>query len=145
MEIRLIIPGSPIGKQVARVFPIKNRAGGIMGYRAANPSKTAKAMADIRRIFMAAHPSFEPMTGLLELEMTAYCSIPKSMPKNLRELAEAEKLRQGKRPDLSNQIKIFEDAGNGVIFQDDARIARIIAEKWYSPRPRLEVTVRTLE
>jgi Holliday junction resolvase RusA-like endonuclease len=144
MEIRLVIPGPPMGKQVARVFPIKNRAGRIMGYRAANPSKTAKAMGDIRRIFMAAHPSFAPMIGLLELEMKAYCPIPKSMPKNLRELAEEEKLRQGKRPDLSNQIKLFEDAGNGVIFQDDARISRIVAEKWYSPRPRLEITVRAL-
>lgn len=50
--------------------------------------------------------------------------------------------RGAKRGDLSNRIKIVEDALNGVAYGDDKQIARISAHRFESPgQARIEVVV----
>lgn len=46
------------------------------------------------------------------------------------------------RPDLSNLVKLIEDALNGNAFKDDSRIVRTIAEKRYGERGQTEVVLR---
>jgi Holliday junction resolvase RusA-like endonuclease len=48
------------------------------------------------------------------------------------------------KPDLSNYIKSIEDALNGIIWQDDARIVVCNAQKLYAmdgSKPRIEVRI----
>lgn len=48
------------------------------------------------------------------------------------------------RPDLSNLIKMAEDAGRGILYKDDACISRIEASKIYDPQPRTEFTLEVI-
>ena len=48
------------------------------------------------------------------------------------------------RPDLSNLIKFIEDAAQGVLYEDDAIIASISAEKRYDNEPRTEFILTEL-
>lgn len=48
-------------------------------------------------------------------------------------------------PDLSNLIKLVEDAVIGVLYKDDCVISVITAKKLYSSIPRTEFTITELE
>jgi Holliday junction resolvase RusA-like endonuclease len=45
------------------------------------------------------------------------------------------------KPDLSNLIKMYEDVCTGLLLQDDAQIATIIAHKYYDYVPRTEFSI----
>lgn len=45
------------------------------------------------------------------------------------------------RPDLDNLIKFYLDAANGILYEDDKQIAKIVAEKIYDIDPRTEITI----
>lgn len=50
--------------------------------------------------------------------------------------------RERKSGDLSNRLKILEDALNGIAYNDDSQIVRIVAERYDDKRnPRVEVEV----
>ena len=147
MEIKLVIPGPPMGKQVAKVFPIRGKGGKVLFRRGVTPAKTANAMAVIRLTFAAAYPNFTPITGPVELTLRAFFPIPKSTPRRMLPAMEAETVFYAHRPDLDNCLKLATDSLTGAgAWKDDAQVVKIGGEtgKWYSTRPRLEVTVRAL-
>lgn len=45
------------------------------------------------------------------------------------------------KPDISNLIKFIEDAGNGIVWTDDNRIVRIIADQVYGIAPETKISV----
>ena len=52
------------------------------------------------------------------------------------------------RPDLSNLVKSLEDGLQGVVFNDDAQVVRIEAEKVYAAlheKPHIEITVEEVD
>lgn len=50
--------------------------------------------------------------------------------------------RSAKRGDLDNRLKIIGDSLNGLAWDDDSQVVRILAERYDDKaRPRLEVTV----
>lgn len=48
------------------------------------------------------------------------------------------------RPDLDNLIKFVLDVMNGIVFNDDKQVVRIIAEKMYDKEPRTEIMIEEL-
>lgn len=60
------------------------------------------------------------------------------------ELAELGQIRPVTKPDADNYAKGPLDAMKGIIWKDDGQIVDLIARKFYSSKPRIEITVRTL-
>lgn len=81
------------------------------------------------------------LTGPLALTLRADFVRPASWS---RKKAAATVWRTSK-PDISNIVKIVEDAMNGVVFADDSQIVQITAQKRYAEKPGIVVTVQTLE
>jgi Holliday junction resolvase RusA-like endonuclease len=50
-----------------------------------------------------------------------------------------------KRPDLSNLIKLIEDALIGIVYDDDAIICKIVAKKVYTKTPYTKIQVYELK
>lgn len=77
----------------------------------------------------------------IEMVTKFYRAIPKSFTKRQVQAVAMGTLRPTSRPDNTNLVKAFEDGLNGVVFADDALIVTSHTEKWYSERPRVEVTL----
>ncbi|MBS5952560.1 MAG: RusA family crossover junction endodeoxyribonuclease [Paraclostridium bifermentans] len=54
-------------------------------------------------------------------------------------------IRPTKKPDLDNVIKAIADSLNGIAYKDDAQIVEVVSKKFYSERPRVEVTIEDLD
>ncbi|QCQ05117.1 RusA family crossover junction endodeoxyribonuclease [Ligilactobacillus animalis] len=82
--------------------------------------------------------------GALEVEISFYRPVQKSLSKKERARRLSGEHRPTIKPDLDNYIKSALDALNGILWTDDARIVDLRAHKYYSDRPRIEITVREL-
>ncbi len=131
IEIR--IDGQPVGKGRPRF----SRVSGTVY----TPEKTARyeeRLAWAAQSVMAGRPL---LTGTLMVDIHAYLEIPKSMIKKHRVEALAGNSRPGKKPDADNIAKML-DALNRVVWIDDSQIVDLTVRKFYSDRPRLEITVQ---
>lgn len=99
------------------------------------PAKTRNAMNDIRYALQkASAPKF---IGAVDLHVIFYMKKPKSVKKNALPI---------KRPDASNLIKLFEDAANNILWDDDSQIIKLLVEKVYSEAvPSIFVRVNSIE
>jgi Holliday junction resolvase RusA-like endonuclease len=133
--IEFEIPGEPQGKRRARFV----RAGHfIKSY--AEP-KCVSYETYIREMFCIAYPEFVPVEGQLAVEIKAFCGMPKSVSKKKRALMENGEIRPAKRPETDNIAKVILDALTGLAFKNDSQVTRLLVEKSYSDRPRVEVEV----
>ncbi|WP_139353333.1 RusA family crossover junction endodeoxyribonuclease, partial [Clostridioides difficile] len=48
-------------------------------------------------------------------------------------------LRPNKKPDIDNVVKIIADSLNEIAYKDDTQIVEVVASKYYSDKPRVEV------
>ena len=67
--------------------------------------------------------------------------IPSNFSKKQVELADNGAVYHIKRPDLDNLCKLVMDAMNGIFWQDDKQIAKIMAFKTYSKIPRTHIKI----
>ena len=133
--IKFEIPGDPQGKRRARFV----RAGHfIKSY--ADP-KTVNYETYIREMFCIAYPKFVPLEGQLAVEIKAFCGMPKSVSKKKRALMESGKFKPAKRPEPDNIAKVVLDALTGLGFKNDSQVVRLLVDKSYSDRPRVEIEV----
>lgn len=141
MTIHLVIPGEP----VAQARPRFSTQGGHP--RAYDPAKSRDYKQYIRLAATQQMGATPPLEGALALGMKVYRHIPKSFSKRLREAAERGKLRPITKPDLDNYVKAAKDALKGIVWRDDSQIVSYIEPfgKFYSERPRIEITVKQLE
>lgn len=86
----------------------------------------------------------DPLDGQLEVDVWFYRQVQKSLSKIERARRLSGEHRPTVKPDLDNYIKSTLDALNGILWTDDARIVDLHAHKYYSDRPRIEITVREL-
>lgn len=79
----------------------------------------------------------QPLDGPLVLEATWYRPKPQSWRKS-------DNLPH-KKPDLDNYVKLLNDALNGIVFVDDARIVTALLRKRFDAQERVEVRVYAAE
>lgn len=104
------------------------------------PERTARyeeRLAWIAQAEMAGRPLLD---GPIRLDVQIYMSIPKSKPKKWREAALSGDIRPTGKPDWDNVAKMT-DALNKVVWHDDGQVVFATVCKYYSDRPRLEMTI----
>lgn len=136
-QIELIVYGNP----VAQGRPRFSRQGGFV--KAYDPPKSAKYKNTIQKELqpLVANKDFNPLGVPCSLELRIYRSIPKSFSRKKQFAAANGEIRPTTRPDTDNYVKGILDALNGIVVKDDSQIVEIVAQKFYSDTPRIEVVV----
>ena len=104
------------------------------------PARQRNFMAAVRTICADAMGGRAPLDCAIELKVIAKYIAPASWSQKRRD-ATAWKVS---KPDLSNTVKIVEDALNTVAWRDDAQIASLHVWKRYSDRAEIVVEIRGL-
>jgi Holliday junction resolvase RusA-like endonuclease len=134
--ITISLQGPPQGKGRARAFV----RGGLVGHYTPEKTRTYEGM--IRTAAMQELAAKPPFDEPVEFVLRAVFPVPPSWPQRKRLAAIVGKLQPGKKPDLDNIAKAWNDALNGVVYRDDSLICRMTLEKRYGPRALVVVTVK---
>jgi Holliday junction resolvase RusA-like endonuclease len=137
--ITITLLGPPQGKGRARAFV----RGGQIGHY--TPAATVSYEGMVRTAAMDALSGRPPIDAPVEFVLDAVFPVPGSWSERKRQQALAGKIAPGKKPDLDNIAKVWNDALNAVVYRDDALIVRMSLEKRYGARPLVTVTVRPME
>lgn len=130
--ITLTIPGKPLGKQRPR----------MTNWGIHTPKKTVNYETFVKELFVI--NECKKLVGYLSVSINAYYYIPKSTSKKDKELMKKNILRPDKKPDLDNIMKIVCDALNGFAYDDDKQIIDACISKYYSDKPRVEITIKEI-
>jgi len=135
---RFTIPGPPQGK--ARARTVRNN-GFTHSY---TPEKTVLYENLVKTEYEQAGGIYHGGTVQISLKIVAYYPIRKGESKCNVACMLSGNTRPTKKPDISNVLKIVEDALNGVAYKDDAQIVHNETDKFYGEVPRVEVEIREL-
>lgn len=75
------------------------------------------------------------------LDLVFRMPIPKSSSKKIKQDIINEKMKHVKKPDIDNMIIFIMNAMSDLVYYDDRQIYRISAEKKYSEKPGVDITV----
>jgi Holliday junction resolvase RusA-like endonuclease len=146
-RITFEILGNPKAQQRHRTYT-KGKDGRPLPFaRNVDPSATDKD--DLLAQIMQHRPEV-PWAGPVSLTVYWFLPRPRShyhTGKHAGELRPDAPVHCATKPDIDNLEKLLTDAMNGVFYQDDAQIVRVIKDKLYCPaaeRPRTEVTLEKL-
>lgn len=88
------------------------------------------------------HKPQELITGPIHLAVDVYRSTPKKYHTSPKQaLIEEGKLLPTSKPDIENYVKGVMDGMTGIIWQDDSQVVSLVARKFYSMTPRVEVKI----
>jgi Holliday junction resolvase RusA-like endonuclease len=99
-----------------------------------------KLYFEAKKLNMKPIPRMTP----LFVEILVYRPIPKSISTVKAQMAEEKHIRPTTKPDIDNYIKQIFDALNGLVWEDDAQIVTVLANKFFSRQPRLEIEISEL-
>jgi Holliday junction resolvase RusA-like endonuclease len=109
----------------------------------------SRKMADHKHlIVIAARRAYggrKPLTGPVRLSVAIFRAMPKAFSRKKRAEAISGLLRPDKRPDGSNQLKLIEDALNGVVWNDDAQVVDLQVSKFYAEEERTEIWIESMD
>lgn len=132
--VYFVVYGEPHGKGRPRA---SSRGGFVRMY---TPATTLAYEGEVARIAEAARGDMPVLDTPVWLRVVAHHGVPRSWSKRKQKAALDGALIPGK-PDLDNVAKAVLDALNGVIYQDDRQVVRLVAEKRYSTDPKVEVYI----
>lgn len=136
-QIELIVYGNP----VAQGRPRFSRQGGFVKAYDPIQSKSYKQLIRLELQPLLSNPDFKPIDKACCLNLKVFRAIPKSFSKKKRYAASEGAIRPTTKPDTDNYVKGVLDALNGIVVKDDSQIVDIVAQKFYSNTPRIEVVV----
>lgn len=140
MKVSFTVPGQPVGKGRPR---FARRGNHVSTY---TPAKTADYENLIRLEYERQCQGWKFDDGAyLDVRVTAYFRIPKSVSRKKRQAMEDRKIRPTGKPDLTNVAKSVEDGLNGVAYRDDSQIVTLYLRKYFSDEPRVVVTIQDTE
>lgn len=136
--IQFTVYGEPVAQGRARAAMI---AGHIRMY---DPKKSS-SYKDYVRLVASEHAPAKLFDGALELQVKIFRPMPKAFSNKKKALAEQGGLRPTTKPDSDNYLKAIKDALKNVIWKDDSQVVDVTVGKWYSERPRVEVSIMELQ
>ena len=136
--VTISLLGDPQGKGRARAF----LRGKHIGHY--TPEKTRSYESMIRGAAMDALGKRLAFDQPIEFTMRAVFPVPASWSEKKRQQALLGILKPGKKPDLDNIAKAWNDALNGVVYRDDSLIVRMTLDKRYGPQALVVATVRAI-
>jgi Holliday junction resolvase RusA-like endonuclease len=107
------------------------------------PTKQRDQLAMLRLAATEANGD-APLDCPVGIELRVEIPIPRSWSKKKQYAATIGDLLPGSRPDLTNVLKLAEDACTGVVFRDDSLIVRQTTRQVYSMAPQITLTVSQL-
>lgn len=143
--IQLTILGKPFSKQRHQT---SIRGKGENAYlHEWTPTATVNYEVLVRLAFMDKYPNHIPWERNVPLVsvMRSFYAVPASMSKTQIPMALRGEVFRPRVNDLDNCLKIVWDALNQIAFADDSQIAEAHAYKYYSDKPRMELSLYTLE
>ncbi|MCC0686194.1 RusA family crossover junction endodeoxyribonuclease [Clostridioides sp. ZZV14-6345] len=129
MKINFTIGGEPVGKERPRMNSITKRT--------YTPNKTKNYEELIKWLYQSKVKHY--FEGYIKMTLRCYYSIAKSNSKKVKEQKRNNVLRPSKKPDIDNVVKIIADSLNEIAYKDDTQIVEVVASKYYSDKPRVEV------
>lgn len=129
-----MVPGTPVGKERARVTKFGNYT----------PPKTRSAEAVIKAMARAKLAGIPPIAGPVILSLKCTFVPAKSWSRKRQVAALAGIEWPTKKPDIDNILKLVKDSLNGVVYLDDAQVVRVEAEKVYGPEAQMQIFVGRL-
>lgn len=133
-KVKFTVMGEPKGKGRPR---FSTQTG-----RAFTPKQTVNYETLVHTEYMVQCKGFRfPDDAMLDMRILAYYSVPKSGGKKAKAQKLANIIRPTKRPDMDNVVKMVADALNQVAYKDDTQIVDCQCRKFYSEKPRIEVTI----
>jgi Holliday junction resolvase RusA-like endonuclease len=130
------------GEPVAQGRP---RATMINGHIRMYDPKKSRDFKDYVRLVASEHRPEKLLEGPISLVVKVYKPTLKSFSKKKKAAAEAGQLRPTSKPDVSNYLKLIEDALTGVIWKDDSQIIDCSISKYYSETPRTEIQIKEMD
>ncbi|EML9212994.1 RusA family crossover junction endodeoxyribonuclease [Clostridioides difficile] len=134
MRVNFTIDGEPVGKERPR-FNLATK-------RTYTPNKTKSYEELIKWLYQSKVKYY--FEGYIKMTIRFYYSIAKSNSKKVKEQKRNNVLRPSKKPDIDNVIKVVADSLNGIAYKDDTQIVEVVASKYYSDKPRVEVMLEDI-
>lgn len=110
-------------------------------HTAHDPKKSRQYKAMVRESAVLQYHGDLITDKAIAVKIAIYRSIQKSISRKEHDRRATGEHRPIVKPDTSNYVKLIEDALTGVIWEDDNLIVSLVADKYYSDDPRIEVTV----
>lgn len=144
-KIKFIVYGEPQGKGrprfVSRYNPETKKSFG----QAHTPDKTIVYENLVKTEYSIQCEGFRfPDDAMLDMRIMAFYGIPKSTSKKKKAFMLEGKIRPTKKPDMDNVMKVVADSLNQVAYKDDTQIVDAQCRKFYSEKPRVEISIRQI-
>lgn len=134
MRVQFTIPGEPVGKGRPRF----TRQGGTY-----TPEKTASYENLVKLEYERQCGQYRfPDDARLDIRITAYFGIPKSVSKKKRAEMLSHKIRPKKVPDWDNIGKIVADSLNKIAYYDDSQVVDGQVRKFFGETPKVVVVIQ---
>jgi Holliday junction resolvase RusA-like endonuclease len=135
LPVRVVVDGFPVPAARPRFV----RTGPFV--RTYNPAHVTQYRERLQAAAQEAMTGRTPLDGALRMSVLCVMPMPESMPAKAKRAAAIGMIAHTKKPDCSNLLKNFEDALNGIVYVDDARLCEVKVLKIYGEKPRVEIEV----
>ena len=137
MVTDFLCPGLPLIEFVVPGEAVPFARAGSRGKRRYTLEKQADYMQLVKHYAWLAMDGRPPLDGPIAMSLLAEFLHPKSWSRKKQETTYWKETRS----DMSNIIKILEDAMNSIVFNDDAQISLLAAQKSYSSIAQTTVNI----